>query len=143
MLLPEELQLNAEYQRLSRIPAYTPLLHAGWVQAGLPEDRAPQFDLALLGSTNPRGTVRLYLSRFLHVKLDITYQAAASSPAPLPTSGGLDEFAVAPRYTLATERNVRSGELHYFDHPAFGVLVKITPVPTQQDAGATGRRPAA
>jgi hypothetical protein len=142
MLLPAELQLNAEYQRLSRLPAYAPLLHAGWVQAGLPENQAPTFDLATLGSLNPLGTVRLYLSRFLHVKLDLTYQgAAAAASAAQPT--GLGEFTLAPRYKLETERNVRSGELHYFDHPAFGVLVKITPLPAQSGAGNTGRRPAA
>jgi hypothetical protein len=118
------------------------LLHTGWVQAGLPEDQAPVFDLATLGSLNPRGTVRLYLSRFLHVNLDLTYQGTAvAANAAQPT--GLDEFAFAPRYKLETERNVRSGELHYFDHPAFGVLVKVTPVPAQSGTGTTGRRPAA
>jgi hypothetical protein len=141
MLLPAELQLNAEYQRLARIPAYTPLLHAGWVQAGLPEDQAPVFDLATLGSLNPSGTVRLYLSRFLHVNLDLTYQGAAAASTAQPT--GLDEITFAPRYKLETERNVRSGELHYFDHPAFGVLVKVTPLPAQPGAGSTDRRPAA
>jgi hypothetical protein len=138
-LLPAELELRSEYQRLSRDPAYAPLLHAGWVQAGLPEDQAPVFDLASLGTANPRGTVRLYLSRFLHVNLDLTYQAPAGG-APV-NSGDLDEFAIAPRYTLVNERNVRSGELHYFDHPAFGVLVKITPVAAQ--SGASSRRPPA
>ncbi len=142
LLLPAELQLNAEYQRLSRLPAYTPLLHTGWVQAGLPESQAPTFNLATLGSLNPLGTVRLYLSRFLHVELDLTYQgAAAAASAAQPAE--LGEFTLAPRYKLATERNVRSGELHYFDHPAFGVLVKVTPLPAQTGAGTTGRRPAA
>ena len=42
-----------------------------------------------------------------------------------------DEFKV---------RNARSNELHYFDHPAFGVLVRVTPLPAQD---ASGRRPAA
>ena len=142
MLVPAELQLNAEYQRLSRVDAYTPVLHTGWVQAGLPEDQAPVFDLAMLGSLNPSGTVRLYLSRFLHVNLDLTYRGAAAAASTTPPTG-LDEFTFAPRYKLETERNVRSGELHYFDHPAFGVLVKVTPLPAQSGAGATGRRPAA
>jgi hypothetical protein len=131
-----ELQLRSEYQRLSRLPDYVPLLHAGWVQAALPEDQAPVFDLAMLGLSNPRGTVRVYLSRFLHVNLDVTYQAAS----PAAGNGELDEFTIAPRYTLLTERNVRSGELHYFDHPAFGVLLKITPLPAQS---TSNRRPPA
>jgi hypothetical protein len=84
----------------------------------------------------------LYLSRFLHVNLDLTYRGAAAAASAAPSTG-LDEFTFAPRYELETERNVRSGELHYFDHPAFGVLVKVTPLPAQSGANTTGRRPAA
>jgi Peptidoglycan-binding protein, CsiV len=141
LLRPDELQLGAEYQKLGRLPAYLPLLHAGWVQPGLPEEQSRPFDLSLLGALNPRGSVRVYLSRFLHVNLDVTYQGSTTTAAPT-TSNGLDEIPLAPTFTLMTERNVRSGELHYFDHPAFGVLVKITPVPADT-ATSTGRRPAA
>ena len=38
-------------------------------------------------------------------------------------------MALPPRFTLTAERQARSGELHYFDHPAFGLLVKVTPLP--------------
>jgi hypothetical protein len=119
-------------------------LHAGWVQPGLPEGQAKPFDLTLLGVANPRGTVRVYLSRYLHVSLDISYQDGAAAPATTAESPGneLREVAFPPRYRLTTERQTRSGELHYFDHPAFGVLVKVTPVPTG-NTGSTGRRPAA
>jgi hypothetical protein len=120
------------------------VLHAGWVQPGLPEDQAKPFDLTLLGVANPRGSVRVYLSRFLHVNLDISYQddTAAAATAAEPPGNELREIALPPRYRLTTERQTRSGELHYFDHPAFGVLVKVTPVPTGT-SGSTGRRPAA
>jgi hypothetical protein len=47
---------------------------------------------------------------------------------------------LAPRYTLSATRNVRRDELHYFDHPAFGVLVRVTRLPVPDDAG---NRPAA
>jgi hypothetical protein len=140
-LRPEELKLGNEYRRLRAIAAYEPLLHAGWVQPGLPEAESTPFDLTTLGIFNPRGTVRVHLSRFLHITLDVTYQAAN---APLQAAGaadGLEEIALAPQYRLRTTRNARSNELHYFDHPAFGVLVRITPVPAQD--GGAGRRPAA
>jgi hypothetical protein len=58
----------------------------------------------------------------------------------LGSSDGLDEIVLAPQYRLMTTRRVTSGELHYFDHPAFGVLMRITPVPVQD---GSGRRPAA
>ncbi len=137
-----ELRLGNEYRKLAAISAYSPLLHAGWVQPGLPEDEAPSFDLATLGVWNPRGTVRVHLGlRLLHITLDLTYEAA--DPGATPQAGdGLDELHLAPRYRLTATRGSRSGELHYFDHPAFGVLVRITPVPTP-GANPSGRRPAA
>jgi hypothetical protein len=139
LLRPDELKLGTEYRKLRAIQAYRPLVHTGWVQPGLPEADAEPFDLKVLGVLNPSGTIRVHLTRFLHVTLDLTYQADGPG-AVLATSDGLGELALAPRYRLTATRNVRSNELHYFDHPAFGVLVRITPVPAQNNQG---RRPAA
>jgi hypothetical protein len=139
-LRPEELKLGSEYRRLAAIPAYQPLLHAGWVQPGLPEADSEEFDLGVLGVLNPRGTVRVHLSRFLHITLDLTYQADGLATPAFGTSDGLDEVSLAPRYRMKTTRSARSGELHYFDHPAFGVLVRVTPVSVTDDGT---RRPAA
>jgi hypothetical protein len=138
-LRPEELKLANEYRKLRVLAAYTPLAHVGWVQPGLPEADAEPFDLRTLGDLSLSGTVRVHLSRFLHITLDLTYRANSTETPALTASDGLDELAVAPRYRLVGTRNVRSGELHYFDHPAFGVLVRVTPVPTQDAQG----RPAA
>ncbi len=139
-LEPEELKLGNEYAKLRASAAYRPLVHAGWVQPGLPEADAEPFDLKVLGVLNPRGTVRVHLSRFLHITLDLTYQADGTSAPGVAAGDGLDELVLAPRYHLVAARNARSNELHYFDHPAFGVLVRVTPLPVQD---ASGRRPAA
>lgn len=139
-LRADELKLGNEYRRLRAIAGYVPLLHTGWVQPGLPEDQAEPFDLATIGALNPRGTVRVHLSRFLHVTLDLTYRSQGGAVAT-DTAAGLSELALAPRYRLRTTRNVRSGELHYFDHPAFGVLVRVTP--RAAPATQPGQRPAA
>jgi hypothetical protein len=142
LLAPEELDLNAEYRRIQAISAYVPLVHVGWVQPSLPEEEAVPFELKTLGILNPLGNVRVHLSRFnrLHVTLDLTYQASSASAQTSAANDGLDEIALAPQYHLTASRSVRSTELHYFDHPAFGVLVRITPVPVQD---GTSRRPAA
>lgn len=139
VLGPDELKLGAEFRKLRALAAYRPLVHTGWVQPGLPEADAEPFDLKVLGVLNPSGTIRVHLTRFLHVTLDLTYQADGVGAA-LSASDGLTELGRAPRYRLRATRNVRSNELHYFDHPAFGVLVRITPVQTQNNEG---RRPAA
>jgi len=142
LLAPEELQLNTEYRKLTSLGAYRPLLHAGWIQPGLPEDQTRPVDLTLFGVSNPNGKVSVYLSRFLHVSIDMTYQDGAVAAEAPALGGDLHEITLAPRYRLITERQARSGELHYFDHPAFGILVKVTPVPTGNNNSAS-RRPAA
>ena len=147
-LRPEELKLGAEYRKLRAISAYEPLVHVGWVQPGLAENDAVPIDLGTLGVLNPRGTVRVHLIRFLHITLDLTYQdeggrdggSGAPGASSVRPGDGLDEIVLAPHYRLTATRNVRSGELHYFDHPAFGVLVRVTPVLAPD---ASGRRPAA
>jgi len=138
-LRPDEMKLSTEYRRLRAISAYQPLVHIGWVQPGLPEADSMPIDIGTFGVLNPRGTVRVHLARFLHITLDLTYQGTGSAPAT-GAGDGLDEIALAPQYRLTTTRSARSTELHYFDHPAFGVLVRITPVTTQD---GSGRRPAA
>ena len=156
-LRPDELKLGTEYRKIRAISAYEPLAHVGWVQPGLPEADAVPIDLGTFGVLNPRGTVRVHLLRYLHITLDLTYQgkgsaaptataragqsaANAGSDSRPSTGDGLDEIVLAPQYHLKAARNVRSNELHYFDHPAFGVLVRVTPVPAEVSGG---RRPAA
>jgi hypothetical protein len=141
-LAPSALKLGAEYRRLQALSAYEPLLHAGWVQPGLPEDEAQPFDLGVLGVVNPSGTVRVHLSRFLHITLDLTFQGSSLEGVPV-ANDGLGEVTLAPRYRLKATRSARSGELHYFDHPAFGVLVRVTPVPAPGESPGADARPAA
>jgi len=143
VLRPEELQLTQQYRVLNRLQAYHPLVHGGWVQLGLPDNEALPVDLGVLGVRNPIGTIRLSLTRFLHLKLDLSYvEAPAVQGALAPGQDGLAELPVPTRYHLNAERTTRSGELHYFDHPAFGVLIKVTPVKPEPSA-AGGTRPAA
>jgi hypothetical protein len=150
LLRRDELQLTASYNRLRTLSAYTPLAHGGWVQEALPAAQAVPFDLSYLGSTNPSGTVRLHVARFLHVTLDVEYQpprlVGRVAEFDRLESGplGLAELELPPRYSLVDSRRARSGELHYIDHPAFGVLVLVTPVSEDSpDEPAPGPRPAA
>ena len=123
-----DLSLNRVRSTLRRSARYRPLLHAGWRLPGLPRNAArPAYVgtwLAAAGSgSDPpavRGTVKVSVARYLHVELDLLYRRSG------------DDVAVAPEGTptwfrLESVRRMRSRELHYFDHPLFGVLVRITP----------------
>jgi hypothetical protein len=142
LLAPEELQLNDVYATLERLSAYTPLVHGGWVQQGLPAEETQPVDLSVLGALNPSGTIELYLSRFLHISVDLSYLGDQAAPADA-AAVGLSELSLAPRYELRDERRARSGELHYFDHPAFGLLVVVRPQPSETPETGEASSPAA
>ena len=80
-------------------------------------------DAERVGGERPtvHGTVTVSLARYLQVEVDLLYsrpasgQAAASNTAPT-------------RFRLVSQRRMRSGELHYIDHPLFGVLILLTPL---------------
>ena len=144
LLTSEQLELVDEFNRLDRLDAYTPLVHGGWIQEGRPEQDAIPFELSLLGAFNPRGTIRLHVSRFLHVKIDLRYQSdAATAPAGSRAFNDLSQLEFPPRYDLDVQRLTRSGELHFFDHPAFGVLVLVQPLPEEPETTDEALSPAA
>ena len=133
-----ELSLTGVRNSLRRSAHYRPLLHAAWRLPGVPQDRArPAHVGARLadrgaggdGSERPtvRGTVEVSLARYLRVDLDLLYIRAASGEAVAPE-------AVPTRFRLVSERRMRSRELHYIDHPLFGVLVWIEPLRTEPEA---------
>jgi hypothetical protein len=157
ILSQDELELGDVYRRLDRLAAYTPLVHGGWVQDSVSEEDAIPFDLARLGAVAGLGTIRLHLSRFLHVTIDLKYRPTISPElrvAPDSSfgaisslgsySGSLAEIDLGPVYTLHAERRILRGELNYVDHPAFGLVILIDREPEPEEDDDTGSvRPAA
>ncbi len=80
-------------------------------------------------TTTPRmidGTIRLSRARYLHVDVDILYtprgaQSGATDVGSTPTRPKTTAFR------MRQSRRMRSGKLHYIDHPLFGVLVLARP----------------
>ena len=134
VLRADELELRGALQRLGRDGEYTPLAHGGWILPAYPPDQAVPIDISLLGAVNPVGTVKLHLSRFLHVTVDLVYRAPPVPEflqAATVDNERLSELELPPRYALRTQRRVRSGEVHYLDHPAIGILVVVRPQPVE------------
>ena len=123
-----ELSLGAVWSRLRRSARYRPFLHAGWRLPGLSHKASRPAHVSLrlgndgAGGERPavRGTVKVSLARYLQVDVDLLYIRPAS-----PESA--TENTTPNRFRLVSERRMRSGELHYIDHPLFGVLVLATP----------------
>jgi hypothetical protein len=142
LLADDELTLDGALARLRNLGAYTPFLHAGWSQPVLLENEAKPFDLASLGAFRPSGTVRLHLSRFLHLTLNLSlqtdYRYRWQSPAESASATPLYELLRPVQYRIQGQRRVRGGELHFFDHPAFGVLIMVRPQPAAPEDESTG-----
>ena len=134
LMKSSNLALGEVRSRLRRSAHYRPLVHAGWRLPGLPRRAARPVHVGRslddgevraaegvgAGRSSVHGTVTVSLARFLQVDVDLLYHRPASSEAAAPSS--------APtRFRLVSERRMRSGELHYVDHPLFGVLVLLTP----------------
>lgn len=100
---------------------YRVLLHKRWLRTAESKSTGPALPLAT-DDSEINGTLKFYLSRFLHVELNVAYQprAGAIGAYSVPGSG-------TPAFVINEQRRVRSNELNYFDHPKFGVLVRVAP----------------
>jgi hypothetical protein len=152
---PSTFTLAAEAERLAR--RYPVLLHGRWLQP-VPERDAPE---PLLVQAGPRygdvhaleGTFHVTLGRFLHFRADLLYREPLLGAAPvsraLPPAqadaardaGPLAVPAISPPQRagfmqLRESRRLRSGELHYLDHPKLGILVRIDPVSVPAELSA-------
>ena len=107
-----QFKLTAIEDALRRSRTYQPLAHIGWTQVGYPLQGAPFVPLAPLLPAGVPLTGQVVLSRghYLHLSLDLVYQPGNPQA-----------------YVLRQSRRMRSGEKHYFDHPAFGVIALVTP----------------
>jgi hypothetical protein len=138
--------LKTAESRLTASPNYRPLLHLAWRQPASAQADAPAVHLHTdgagakdaAGGDNGRtldGSIRISRNRFLHVDVDLLYRDAGSSRAA-PSGAGGDEPVV---FRLQQSRRINSGEVHYFDHPAFGLLVKVTPYDASGQKGGRGK----
>lgn len=171
-LPPDQYQLQADEQKLTENGNYEVLLHTGWRQLGVPRekgipvhihtalpaasDTAPAAGDAAATATPaptamPRldGVVELTVLRYLHLDVDLLFRGPPTTPSTNSDNSTGGFFGIAPPkpqvqiYRLSESRRMRSGELHYFDHPMFGVLALVTPYNPPAAAPATPTTPGA
>ncbi len=143
LLEEQDYQLTNAWEQLELLDAYEPLMHFGWTQATWPEEQTEAIPLALfaLPPEDLDGTLLLYLSRYLHLVVDLELRApdaeidAEQEPRRdyadigYGTDFGYEEEEQAPPqpvyYRIREDRILRNGELRYYDHPKFGVLARV------------------
>ena len=77
------------------------------------------------------GTARLYSRRYLHLELDLRWTQSANGDAA--RSGELLPESTLRSFRLNETRRMRRDQLHYFDHPRFGVLARVSRVEPEAD----------
>ena len=133
MLAADDFQLEEAYGRLERLDAYEPLMHFGWTQATWPREQTEAIPLFRFGTPPPDldGTLTLYLSRYLHLVVDLQLRAPETPAITQPTAAfrSVDAFGEEPalptHYRIQESRILKNGELRYYDHPKFGVLARV------------------
>ena len=115
-------------------------------QPTLPPEFTKQVSLHTFGEppAGLDGSFELYLSRYLHLVVDLALAAPGANPpaeerAPATPRFGdarlsyeevAAQFGVrAPVfYRIQEDRIFKNGDIRYFDHPKFGVVAKVTRV---------------
>ncbi len=134
--------------KLERLDVYEPIMHFGWAQSTWPDhDKEP---IVLSRFSEPpeglEGELTLYLSRFLHLVVDLELEEPRAENAvpddPMISYGDyrtLNEIRREPaavRYRIEEDRIFRSGELRYYDHPKFGVLAQVSRLEDESEDGS-------
>jgi len=105
------------------------------------------------------GTLAIRQTRFLHAVLDLLYRTPQTSPASTKTTPSESQLKSATltearatgtspihAFRLTETRRLRTGEIHYFDHPLFGALLRVVPVssaaPVENETPAAKPAPA-
>lgn len=147
-------------------PNYEVLVKNSWRQPALEKGEAipvliqagDEYD----GYFELEGSVTLTVSRYLHIKADLWladyiqqvemvtpwWQSDSlldDEPSDFQTTelGTFSSQETITRYesvrtvVLNESRRMRSGELHYLDHPLFGMIVKVTPVKLEPEEPQT------
>ncbi len=128
--------LAPHLSKLQNDPRYEVVTYTAWIQplfekrnsVSVPIRRQPKSVQTAYGISPPirvplSGSIQIFGDRLLFVDVDITNEyfeesSAYSTAAPPNRPPG--------EYNLREKRRVKLNELHYFDHPFFGLLIRVS-----------------
>ncbi|RKZ49657.1 MAG: hypothetical protein DRQ58_01425 [Gammaproteobacteria bacterium] len=119
---------------------YRPVYHVAWQQPELTKSRAKKVHIKnpeakINGTINLRGGHLLHLDVDLSYFVDLTTESVTSYTEENISVAGEDveeieideEIIMSGTYAQMKEtRRIKLNELHYFDHPLFGVIMRVT-----------------
>ena len=140
MLPSSRYKLGGVNRVLKLSSGYRPVYHVAWQQPELTKSKAKKVHIK-----NPdakiNGTVNLRGGHLLHLDLDISYFVDLSTESVISfteeniSAAGeevedieVDEEIIMSGTSaqMKETRRIKLNELHYFDHPLFGVIMRVT-----------------
>jgi hypothetical protein len=120
---------------LQQSRGYSVLFHRAWRQLATGREAAAAYPVHSLvsGNSGIEGNVRLVLERYLHLDVNLMLMSSRGTGGAVYSDGP----GSVPVYELREQRRIRSGELHYFDHPRFGMIARVTPYAIPEAAAVT------
>jgi len=140
MLPSSRYKLGGVNRVLKLSSGYRPVYHVAWQQPELRKSRAKKVHIKS-PEAKINGTVNLRGGHLLHLDLNISYfvdlytESVTSFTEESITVAGEDEevteadeeIIMSGTYAQMKEtRRIKLNELHYFDHPLFGVIMRVT-----------------
>lgn len=110
----DTMALADAYAALSKDPVYQPVMHVAWIQAVAEGTlSSPVHIRSAEGALN--GFVRIQRGQTLQLIADLEYAPDQANSEALV-------------YRLNENRRIKLDEIHYLDHPKFGIVAKISPL---------------
>jgi hypothetical protein len=116
-------------QRIGNSRDYETLFHGRWSQTTSDRKTAPyiRIDLPAVGrSPSLIGVLRLFSTDLLYVDAFLRYRPAEQQANKRIVKS--TERNKQPYYFLKERRRVKFREIHFLDHPKFGILLTVLPV---------------
>ena len=124
-----KLTLTGSYSTLRKSSQYRPLGYLGWQQPALEASEAQSVHVNMVNENNESivlGNINIRSSLYLHVDLDLAYSINGESLADLEELGPVIVEEDSNFVTRLTEtRRIKLNDIHYFDHPLFGAIVRV------------------
>jgi len=118
---PADSALSAAAAALEKSGRHHVLTHLRWRQTAEAKSVSKPVNIGnVAGGLD--GSLRFYLSRFLIVEMNLALHELQGGGT---FSGAAENGTVV--YRLNEPRRIKVSETHYFDHPKFGALVRVSP----------------
>ncbi len=137
-LPPSRYKLGGVNKVLKLSSGYRPVYHVAWQQPELKKSRAKKVhiknpDAKINGTVNLRGGHLLHLDLNISYFVDLLTESVTSFTEEVVFEEGTSsdnvrkEIIMSGTYAQMKEtRRIKLNELHYFDHPLFGVIMRVT-----------------